>query len=215
MPFWEYCLGHGIHCGTRQKPQFLCYVKDIPLPGAHNVRNTLAAAAVGLILGVTPSQIRTGVQGLNRAHPAFKHAFEQVLTVNEVQFIDDSKATNVDSVKSALESIPAPDERKTVLLIMGGYDKGNDYTPLLALVKKKVKKVVMLGIHTQRIQKALEAHTDILPVTTMGEAVCVAYQHSGPGDVVLLSPANASFDMYTDYKARGNAFKEAVYALQS
>ncbi len=201
-----------------QKPQFLCHVKDIPLAGAHNIRNTLAAAAVGLIYGVTAEHIRIALQQLDLAHPAFKHAFERVRTVHGVQFIDDSKATNVDSVKAALESVPSSpssEARKNVLLIMGGYDKGNDYTPLIRLVREKVKKGVMLGGHTQRIQNALAAFTDILPAKTMTEAVQVAYQHAVPGDVVLLSPANASFDMYTDYKARGNAFKEAVHALQS
>ena len=97
---------------------------------------------------------------------------------------------------------------------MGGYDKGNDYTPLSEIVRKRVKTAVMLGAYTQQIEKTLADTTDILKAETMAEAVQIAYQHATAGDVVLLSPANASFDMYTDYKARGTAFKAAVQELQ-
>ena len=97
---------------------------------------------------------------------------------------------------------------------MGGYDKGNDYTPLSEIVQNRVKAAVMLGEYTQQIEKTLANTTDIVKAKTMAEAVRIAYRHATAGDVVLLSPANASFDMYTDYKARGIAFKEAVQALQ-
>ena len=96
---------------------------------------------------------------------------------------------------------------------MGGYDKGNDYTPLREIVQTQVKGAIMLGEYTQEIEKTLANTTKIMKTKTMAEAVKVAYKHAAPGDVVLLSPANASFDMYSDYKARGTDFKEAVNAL--
>ncbi|MDE0425942.1 MAG: UDP-N-acetylmuramoyl-L-alanine--D-glutamate ligase [Candidatus Poribacteria bacterium] len=193
--------------GVREK---ICDVGDIPLPGAHNLQNILAAAAVARIFGVTGTQIQAALQNFDRSHPALAHAFEPVGTLNDIEFINDSKATNVASVKAALESI----QGHRVILIMGGYDKGNDYTPLSEIVQNRVKAAVMLGEYTQQIEKTLANTTDIVKAKTMAEAVRIAYRHATAGDVVLLSPANASFDMYTDYKARGIAFKEAVQALQ-
>ena len=194
--------------GTRKR---MCDIADIPLPGAHNVQNTLAAIAVGLIFGVSETQIREALQQFDRSHPALSHAFEPVRTLMGVEFIDDSKATNVAAVKAALESI----KDSQIVLIMGGYDKGNDYTPLREIVQTRVKAAVMLGEYTQQIEKVLADTTDIIKAKTMAQAVQAAYKLASPGDVVLLSPANASFDMYTDYKARGANFKAAVDALQS
>ena len=188
----------------------ICDVADIPLPGAHNVQNVLAAATVALILEGTGTQIQTALQNFDKSHPALGHAFESVRTVDGIEFINDSKATNVAAVKAALESI----EGHRVILIMGGYDKGNDYTPLCGIVRRRVKTAVMLGAYTQQIEKTLANTTDIMKAKTMIEAVQIAYKHAAAGDVVLLSPANASFDMYTDYKARGAAFQDAVHALQ-
>ena len=193
--------------GTRKR---ICDIADIPLPGAHNVQNTLAAIAVGLIFGVTETQIQEALQQFDRSHPALSHAFEPVRTLTGVEFIDDSKATNVAAVQAALESI----KESQIVLIMGGYDKGNDYTPLREIVRTRVKAAVMLGEYTGQIEKTLADTTDIIKAKTMTQAVQVAYELAVPGDVVLLSPANASFDMYTDYKARGTNFKAAVDALQ-
>ena len=193
--------------GTRRK---MCDVADIPLRGAHNIQNVLAAIAIGLIFGVTESQIQQALQTFDRSHPALSHAFELVRTLTNIEFIDDSKATNVAAVKAALESI----ENSQIILIMGGYDKGNDYTPLRQLVQNRVKVAVLLGEYTQQIEKTLADTTDIIKAKTMTEAVQLAYKNATPGDIVLLSPANASFDMYTDYKARGADFKAAVNALQ-
>ena len=192
--------------GTREK---ICHILDLPLPGAHNVQNVLAAIAVGRIFGITGAEIREALQCFDRSHPALCHAFELVRTVEGVRFINDSKATNVAAVKAALESLADAQ----VLLIMGGYDKGNDYTPLREIVQTQVKGAIMLGEYTQEIEKTLANTTKIMKAKTMAEAVQVAYKHATPGDVVLLSPANASFDMYSDYKARGTDFKEAVDAL--
>jgi UDP-N-acetylmuramoylalanine--D-glutamate ligase len=193
--------------GVRER---ICDVADIPLPGAHNVQNVLAAATVARILGVTGTQIQAALRNFDKSNPALVHAFEPVKTVDGIEFINDSKATNVAAVKAALESI----EGRRVVLIMGGYDKGNDYAPLCEVVRNRVKAAVMLGEYTQQIEKTLANTTDIMKAKTMMEAVQIAYKHASAGDVVLLSPANASFDMYTDYKARGAAFKDAVHALQ-
>ena len=188
----------------------VCDVADIRLRGAHNIQNVLAAIAVGLIFKATEPEIQQALQTFDQAHPALSHAFEPVRTLTGVEFIDDSKATNVAAVKAALESI----ENAKIILIMGGYDKGNDYTPLRQLVQNRVKTAVMLGEYTQQIEKALVNTTDIVKAKTMAKAVQLAYKNAVPGDIVLLSPANASFDMYTDYKARGADFKASVNALQ-
>ena len=198
-----FALGNG----PRKK---MCDVADIPLRGVHNIQNVLAAIAVGLIFGVTESQVQQALRTFDRSHPALSHAFEPVRTLTDIEFIDDSKATNVAAVKAALESI----EHSQIILIMGGYDKGNDYTPLRQLVQNRVKVTVLLGEYTEQIEKTLTDTTDMIKAKTMAEAVQLAYKNAAPGDIVLLSPANASFDMYTDYKARGADFKAAVNALQ-
>ena len=184
--------------------------RDIPLAGNHNLRNVLAAVAVGEVLGITPPQMRSTIRRFSpAAYPVLEHAFETVNTINGVQFINDSKATNVAAVAAALESLSNP-----ILLIMGGYDKGNDYTPLIQPIQSKVKGLILLGSHTQIIRNALASQVVMWDVATMDEAVKIAYTHATPGDVVLLSPANASFDMYVDYKERGQAYREAVNRLE-
>ncbi len=194
------------HRGVCEK---ICDITDVPLPGAHNVENVLAAIGVGHIFGVTGAQMRGALRHFDRSHPALSHAFESVRTLAGVEFINDSKATNVAAVRAALQSLADGQ----VVLIMGGYDKGNDYTPLQQIVQRKVKAAVMLGAYTEQIERALATSTKIVKAETMADAVNAAYKETAPGDVVLLSPANASFDMYTDYKARGADFKAAVAQL--
>ena len=190
---------------------WICNVGDSPLPGRHNLQNVLAAIAVGQIFGISPNMMRPAICGFFPAeHPALEHAFEPVKTINGIRFINDSKATNVAAVKAALESLSDP-----ILLIMGGYDKGNNYQPLIECVQSKVKGLILLGSHTGIIRNALAAHVVTRDAATIGDAVELAYSHAVPGDVVLLSPANASFDMFTDYKERGQAFREAVNHLES
>ena len=190
---------------------WICDAEDSPLPGRHNLQNILAATAVGQIFGIAPNMMRSAICNFSPAeHPPLEHAFEPVKTINGIQFINDSKATNVAAVKAALESLSDP-----ILLIMGGYDKGNSYQPLIECVRSKVKGLILLGSHTGIIRNALAAHVVTRDAGTMSDAVELAYSHAVPGDVVLLSPANASFDMFTDYKARGQAFREAVNHLES
>lgn len=190
---------------------WICDVGDSPLPGRHNLQNVLAAITVGQIFGISPDIMRSAISAFSPAeHPPLEHAFELVKTVNGIRFINDSKATNVAAVKAALESLSDP-----ILLIMGGYDKGNEYEPLIECVRSKVKVLILLGSHTGIIRNALAAHVVTRDAATVSDAVALAYSHAAPGDVVLLSPANASFDMFTDYKARGKAFREAVNHLVS
>lgn len=189
----------------------ICDVQDCPLPGRHNLQNILAAVTVGHIFNVSPDMICSAICDFSPTeHAPLEHAFELVKTINGVQFINDSKATNVAAVQAALESLSSP-----ILLIMGGYDKGNNYQPLIDCVQSKVKGLILLGAHTGIIRNALAAHVVTRDVVTMSDAIDVAYSQAAPGDVVLLSPANASFDMFTDYKARGQAFREAVNQLES
>ncbi|MBM3240272.1 UDP-N-acetylmuramoyl-L-alanine--D-glutamate ligase [Candidatus Poribacteria bacterium] len=200
----------------------ICRLSDIQLLGAHNLENVLAASAVGIIFGLMIVDCRLSIEKVDNYQSSItnhqsaireaisnfhglEHALQVVGELNGVKFINDSKATNVDSVRVALEAI-----ENNIILIMGGYDKGNNYSPLVELVKAKVKMLILLGEHTAKIRDALGAYATIYPASTMREAVSLAYSRAQKGDYVLLSPANASFDMFTDYRERGNAFREAV-----
>lgn len=195
----------------------ICNINELPLAGSHNIRNVLAAVVVGSILGVSPERIRQGLFSLDREHEALAHAYEKVSTINGVDYINDSKATNVLATYAALESIDSisnkKQELKRVILIIGGYDKGNDYNALIEPIKKKVKMLVLLGEHTQNLQRVFAGCIEMSHASTMDEAVDCAYTHATPGDIVLLSPANASFDMYENYKERGEAFVCKVKSL--
>ncbi|MDE0483279.1 MAG: UDP-N-acetylmuramoyl-L-alanine--D-glutamate ligase [Candidatus Poribacteria bacterium] len=209
----------GIYTYKDNQEHWVCNVADLPLEGAHNVRNVLAAIVVGTIFGITPVDMGKAIREFDRIHPALEHAFEKVSVIKGVDYINDSKATNVIATCAALESIEKTTElggdAKRVFLIIGGYDKGNNYEPLIELVSTKVKNLVLLGEYTQNIEKTFSGCADMHHSATMAEAVEYAYTHATPGDIVLLSPANASFDMYTDYKERGQAFKNAVNSLET
>ena len=206
-----YVKDNQIFAKWEGESHWICDVEDSPLPGRHNIQNVLAATAVGQIFGISSNMMRSAICDFTPAeHPPLEHAFELVKTINGIRFINDSKATNVAAVKAAIESLSDP-----IMLIMGGYDKGNNYQPLIEGVRSKVKGLILLGSHTGIIRNALAAHVVTRDAGTMSDAVELAYAHAVPGDVVLLSPANASFDMFTDYKARGQAFREAVNHLES
>lgn len=209
---------NSIYTFNGRQDHRICDVTEIPLAGSHNVRNVLAAVTIGTIFGVTPIQIRNAILNFNCIHPALKHAFEKVAIINGVEYINDSKATNVIATYAALESISNANKSgkntKRVYLIIGGYDKGNNYEPLVGLVRKTVKCLILLGAHTQNIQNTFAGCCDMYHSETMQEAVKYTYSKAKPTDIVLLSPANASFDMYTDYKARGEEFNKAVHSLQ-
>lgn len=177
----------------------------LALEGLHNVKNTMAAATVARLLGIRKESIRESVANFQGA----PHRLEKVLKIQHVQYINDSKATNVNATYYALESMKGP-----VVWIVGGVDKGNDYRSLLPLVREKVRAIICLGMDNSRIVEAFGNVADLLVETyAMSEAVKVAYKIAQRGDTVLLSPACASFDLFENYQDRGDQFKAAVKSL--
>ncbi len=180
-------------------------IYDFALKGKHNQYNTMAAGLAASVIGLRKNKIREAIQSFE----ALEHRMEHVASVRGVEFINDSKATNVNSTWYALESMTAP-----VILILGGVDKGNDYSLILELVKEKVKGIVCMGTDNTKIHQAFQNDVAVIVNTTSAaEAVHSAFQLADKGDVVLLSPACASFDLFKNYEDRGNQFKEAVKAL--
>lgn len=180
-------------------------IKDISLKGKHNLYNTMAAGISAMAVGIRNSSLRESFSSFE----GLEHRLEHVATVKGVEYINDSKATNLNSVWYALESMTSP-----VILILGGKDKGNDYTEIMDIVEEKVKAIICLGVDNSRIHEAFEGVKDIVADTTSAEeAVRVAYDIAEKGDVVLLSPGCASFDLFRNYEDRGEQFKNAVKAL--
>jgi len=180
-------------------------IYDLALKGKHNLYNSMAAGIAGRTMDIRKEKIRESLTSFK----SLEHRMEYVATVRGVDFINDSKATNVNSLWFALESMEQP-----VVLIMGGVDKGNDYSAIKDLVKEKVKGIVCLGVDNQPIQDALsDATPGMINTGSMKDAVQAAFQLAAKGDVVLLSPACASFDLFKNYEDRGRQFKEAVREL--
>jgi UDP-N-acetylmuramoylalanine--D-glutamate ligase len=180
-------------------------VYDFTLKGKHNQYNTMAAGLAASVVGIRKTKIREAVQSFE----SLEHRMEFVVTIRGVEFINDSKATNVNSTWYALESM-----RKPTILILGGVDKGNDYEMLRDLVKEKVKAIVCLGLDNKKIHEAFQNDVPLIVNTTSAEeAVKAAFRLASPGDVVLLSPACASFDLFNNYEDRGDQFKKAVRNL--
>ena len=187
------------------KTQFTMSLAKLAVQGKHNVQNTMAAGLAATLLKVRKESIRESMIDFEGA----PHRLESVLKIRGVQFINDSKATNINATYYALDSM-----RQPTIWIVGGEDKGNDYMEIMPLVREKVKAIVCLGVDNSKI---IEAYSNIMPiiVETRGaeEAVKVAHKLAEKGDTVLLSPACASFDLFKDYKDRGNQFKEAILKL--
>jgi UDP-N-acetylmuramoylalanine--D-glutamate ligase len=179
-------------------------VSEIPLKGAHNLENVLAAVAIGMLAGCQPTQIRQAVHNFK----AVEHRLEFVATIAGVEYYNDSKATNVDATIKALESFPA-----NIHLILGGKDKGSDYSLLNDLLRRRVKRVYTIGAAAAKIESQIAGTTQIVASQTLDNAVRQASQAAAPGDIVLLAPACASFDQFQNYEHRGRVFKEAVKAL--
>lgn len=180
-------------------------INDLSLPGKHNIYNSMAAGISGSVLKLRKEGIRECLKDFQ----GVEHRLERFLRVHNIEFINDSKATNVNSVWYALESMVTP-----VIWIVGGVDKGNDYSALYDLVKQKVKAIVCLGKDNQKIISAFSGmDKEIVDTKSMDEAVRNAYFLAQKGDTVLLSPACASFDLFKNYEDRGNKFKEAVRNL--
>ncbi len=184
---------------------FAMSIFDFALKGKHNQYNTMAAAVASSVVGIRKERIRDAVASFE----SLEQRMEKVATAKGIVFINDSKATNVNSAWFALESMDKP-----VTLILGGVDKGNDYDLIKEMVAEKVKAIVCLGVDNEKIHAAFEGIVStIIDATSAAEAVKAAYGVSQKGDVVLLSPACASFDLFKNYEDRGEQFKKAVREL--
>ena len=177
---------------------------EVPLKGAHNLENVLAGVAIGMLVGCQPEQIRAAV----RTFKAVEHRLEFVARVAGVDYYNDSKATNVDATIKALESFPA-----NIHLILGGKDKGSDYTVLNDLLRQRVKRVYTIGAAAAKIESQIQGAAEVEHAETLENAVRRASESAVAGDVVLLAPACASFDQFQSYEHRGRVFKEIVHSL--
>ena len=179
--------------------------KNLTIKGAHNTKNAMAAATAARLLSIRKATIRESLEGFQ----GVEHRLEQVLKINHVSYINDSKATNVNATFYALDSMSAP-----TVWIVGGVDKGNDYKDLFPLVNEKVKAIICLGVDNAKLMQTFSGMVEtIIETQSITEAVKIAYKLSDKGDNVLLSPACASFDLFENYEDRGRQFKEAVRNL--
>jgi UDP-N-acetylmuramoylalanine--D-glutamate ligase len=205
QPLGGYLQDKSIHINTDNQNLFSMSILELALQGRHNVYNSMAAGIAARVLDLRNEVIRESLSDFQNV----EHRLERVATVNGIEFINDSKATNVNSTWYALESMEKP-----VIWIVGGTDKGNDYTALRELVKQKVKAIVCLGKDNSKIHKAFgDLVATIVDTDNASAAVQQAYDLGEVGDVVLLSPACASFDLFENYEDRGRKFKAAVRAL--
>lgn len=185
--------------------EYTMYLNELALQGKHNLYNSMAAAIAAKVVKIDNTQIRQSLMTFE----GVEHRLEKVLKIKDVLYINDSKATNVDSAWYALDSMTTP-----VVWIAGGKDKGNDYAPLYDLVKEKVRVLICMGLHNEKLHDNFKDKVDkIVDVTSAAEAVRVAYENAMPGETVLLSPCCASFDLFKSYEDRGQQFKEAVRKL--
>jgi UDP-N-acetylmuramoylalanine--D-glutamate ligase len=178
-------------------------VSEIPLKGAHNLENALAAICVGALMGCASETIRQAVHHFK----AVEHRLEFVATIRGVDYYNDSKATNVDATIKALESFPA-----NIHLILGGKDKGSDYTVLNDLLRERVKRVYTIGAAAAKIESQIKG-SELVRAETLETAIRKANAAAQPGDIVLLAPACASFDQFKNYEHRGQVFKQIVRGL--
>jgi UDP-N-acetylmuramoylalanine--D-glutamate ligase len=177
---------------------------DMQLKGAHNIENVLAAVSIGAILNIPAEKIRGAVKNFK----AVEHRLEYVATINGVEFYNDSKATNVDATIKALESFP-----KNIHIILGGKDKGSDYTVLKPLLQERVKRVYTIGAAAEKIESHIAGSAEITRAGTIDNALRKAMEAASPGDVVVLAPACASFDQFNSYEHRGRVFKDLVHQM--
>jgi UDP-N-acetylmuramoylalanine--D-glutamate ligase len=178
---------------------------NLALDGKHNIKNAMAASTVAHLLKIRKATIRESLEGFQGA----EHRLEQVLTIHKVKYVNDSKATNVNATYYALESMNTP-----TVWIVGGVDKGNDYSSLFPFINEKVKAIICLGKNNESLFDAFGNMVDtIIETQFMSEAVKIAYNIAAPGEAVLLSPACASFDLFENYEDRGQQFKAAVRQL--
>jgi UDP-N-acetylmuramoylalanine--D-glutamate ligase len=178
---------------------------DIPLLGEHNLENVMASLLVGVLFSSSPAGMRDSILEF----PGLEHRLEKVLSLNGIDFYNDSKATNVEAALTALASFD-----KDIILILGGRDKGGDFSRLRQPVLEKVKKVLLIGEARDLIRKELDGSAPLINVNSLQDAVAKGFASAEPGDVVLLAPACTSFDMFSNFEQRGSVFKKEVLALQ-
>ena len=178
--------------------------QDIQLKGAHNLENVLAAVSMTMLAGCPAEQVRRAVMEFH----AVEHRLELVTTVNGIAFYNDSKATNVDATVKALESFPGK-----IHIILGGKDKGSDYTVLNLLLRERVRATYLIGAAADKIASQIQGSTPLVRSGTLERAVRQAFEAATSGDIVLLAPACASFDQFQSYEHRGRVFKELVHSL--
>jgi len=204
LPQGAYITNAEMHIKWQQEEMNMS-VEDFALKGKHNQYNTMAAGLSAVVMDIRKEKIRDAVQTFE----SLEHRMEVVATIRGVEFINDSKATNTNSTWYALESMTKP-----TILILGGVDKGNDYSFIKDLVKEKVKAIVCMGIDNRKIHEAFGNEVELMVNTeNAADAVQAAFHFADKGDVVLLSPACASFDLFKNYEDRGKQFKEAVKDL--
>ncbi|MDE3213717.1 MAG: UDP-N-acetylmuramoyl-L-alanine--D-glutamate ligase, partial [Bacteroidota bacterium] len=204
LPQGAYITNATMHLKWKQEEMKMS-VEDFAIKGKHNQYNTMAAGLAAVVMDIRKEKIRDAVQTFH----SLEHRMETVATIKGVEFINDSKATNTNSTWYALESMTKP-----VILILGGIDKGNDYSILKDLVKEKVKAIVCMGKDNRKIHEAFGKEIGLMVNTESAkDAVQAAFHFASKGDAVLLSPACASFDLFKNYEDRGRQFKEAVKDL--
>ncbi len=190
---------------TIDNNQIIMPTANLALEGKHNIKNQMAASTVAHLLKIRKQTIRESLENFQ----GVEHRLEQVLKINKVQYINDSKATNVNATYYALESMDTP-----TVWIVGGVDKGNNYNELFQFVNEKVKAIICLGVDNEKLMSTFGNMVDIIVETQfMSEAVKIAYKIAESGDTVLLSPCCASFDLFENYEDRGRQFKDAVRNL--
>jgi len=200
--------GNDLVSRTRDGERRLVTRGEMQLRGMHNVENVLAAMAAGLACGAAPDSLRETVR---RFRPV-EHRLEEVAEINGVRFFNDSKATSVDATMKALEAFAG--DRGQVILILGGRGKQASYSPLAPLIKEHVRKMILIGEDAEAIERELKTAASFEHASDMHDAVAGAFAAARAGDVVLLAPACASFDMFESFEHRGRVFKDEVSSLK-
>ncbi len=190
---------------ANEKQEKLMPTGESPLLGVHNRENIMASALVGFVLGIPFSDLKESIKDFE----GLEHRMEKILTLGEVEFYNDSKATNVDATLKSIQSFTSP-----IILILGGRDKGGNFSLLREPVKNRVRTIILIGEAKDKIEESLSATVPMMRVSDLAEAVRLAYSVALPGDVVLLAPGCTSFDMFRNFEERGKAFKTEVYALK-
>lgn len=199
------CIEKENFKNTINNDLFTMPINELALEGKHNLKNAMAATAVAQLMKIRKQTIRESLSNFQGA----EHRLEKVLKIQNVQYINDSKATNVNATFFALDSMSTP-----TVWIVGGVDKGNDYDELMSLVREKVKGIICLGVDNEKLFNTFNGVVDVMIETTsMEEAVKIAQRMAEKGDSVLLSPCCASFDLFENYEDRGRQFKNAVHNL--